>query len=72
MAGKRVATTELNHDNWDQEEEEEEAGSFKKAAEDVLKQRVIKVAKRRNIGSSNVSRSFKNGRRQRYICINYK
>ena len=27
---KRVAARELNHDNWDQEEEEEEAGTFQK------------------------------------------
>lgn len=59
MAGKRNATTDLNHDNWDQEDEQEDAGSFKKASEDVLKQRVIKVARRRNIGSSNVSFSFR-------------
>jgi hypothetical protein len=26
---KRNATTELTHDNWDQEEESEEAGTFK-------------------------------------------
>lgn len=59
MAGKRGATTDLTHDNWDQEEEQEEAGSFQKASEDILKQRVIKIARRRNIGSSNVSLSFR-------------
>lgn len=59
MAGKRGATTDLNHDNWDQEDEQEEAGSFMKASEDILKQRVIKIARRRNIGSSKVSLSFR-------------
>lgn len=44
---KRSATRELNHDNWNEEEEDEEAGEFKRAPEDVLKQRQIKVAKRR-------------------------
>ena len=34
---KRGAVTELNHDNWDQEEESEEAGEFKKATDDQMK-----------------------------------
>ncbi|KAK4886353.1 hypothetical protein RN001_002624 [Aquatica leii] len=52
MAGKRTATSELNHTNWEEEEETEDAGTFAKAAEDVMKNRVIKIAKRRNpIGS---------------------
>jgi len=54
---KRVAARELNHDNWDQEEEEEEAGTFQKASEDEIKGRVIKKAKRRNLtqdGKTNV------------------
>ena len=34
---KRGAGTELNHDNWDQEEESEEAGEFKKASDDQMK-----------------------------------
>jgi len=46
---KRDATTELNHDNWDKEDESEEAGEFKKASEDQMKGRVIKKAKRRNL-----------------------
>nr|CAD7440718.1 unnamed protein product [Timema bartmani] len=44
---KRIATSELNHDNWNQEEKSEEAGSFKKAAPEVMQQRIIKAAKRR-------------------------
>ncbi|XP_041972665.1 nuclear pore complex protein Nup50 [Aricia agestis] len=51
MSIKRQATTELNHDNWDQEdpkEEDEDAGGFKIAAKDVLEKRVIRTAKRRS------------------------
>jgi nuclear pore complex protein Nup50 len=50
--GKRAAGRELNHDNWNEEEEGEEAGQFKKASEDELQKRVRKVAKRRNVGDS--------------------
>lgn len=49
---KRTATSDLNHDNWDREDEPEDAGAFSKASEDVLKTRVIKIAKRRNPISS--------------------
>lgn len=55
MAGKRTATSDLNHDNWDDEAEPEEAGTFKKASEDVIKQRVIKTARRRKPIGSEVS-----------------
>ncbi|XP_076274490.1 nuclear pore complex protein Nup50 [Rhynchophorus ferrugineus] len=48
MAGKRSATSELNHDNWDQEEDVEVQGTFQKASNETLKSRVIKTAKRRN------------------------
>lgn len=44
---KRSAGSDLNHENWDQEEESEEAGTFAAASEDILKDRVIKKAKRR-------------------------
>lgn len=47
MAGKRQATSDLNHDNWDREEEPEERGIFRTATEDELKNRVIKKAKRK-------------------------
>ncbi|XP_063823268.1 nuclear pore complex protein Nup50 [Ostrinia nubilalis] len=49
MSAKRAATTELNHENWDQEDpsEHEEMGSFKTASKDVLEKRVIRTAKRR-------------------------
>ncbi|XP_012224425.1 nuclear pore complex protein Nup50 [Linepithema humile] len=47
MASKRSATTELNHDNWNEENEPEEAGTFAKASSDILEKRIIKAAKRR-------------------------
>ncbi|XP_020659665.1 nuclear pore complex protein Nup50 isoform X1 [Pogona vitticeps] len=46
---KRVAEKELTDRNWDQEEETEEVGTFSVASEDVLKNRAIKKAKRRNV-----------------------
>lgn len=48
---KRIADKELTDRNWDQEEEGEEAGTFSIASDDVLKNRPIKKAKRRNVGS---------------------
>lgn len=45
---KRSATSELNHDNWEKEDEPEERGTFKMASEDALKTRLIKTARRRN------------------------
>ncbi|KAM8882743.1 nuclear pore complex protein Nup50 [Synchiropus picturatus] len=57
---KRIADKELTDRNWDQEEEEEEAGTFSVASEDVLKNRPIKKAKRRNAASENeTSGAFK-------------
>ncbi|XP_015593398.1 nuclear pore complex protein Nup50 [Cephus cinctus] len=47
MASKRSATSELNHDNWNHEDVPEEAGTFLKAADDILEKRVIKAARRR-------------------------
>lgn len=47
---KRVAEKELTDRNWDQEEETEEVGTFSVATEEVLKNRAIKKAKRRNVG----------------------
>ncbi|XP_061524213.1 nuclear pore complex protein Nup50 isoform X2 [Phycodurus eques] len=47
---KRIADKELTDRNWDQEEEGEEAGTFSVATEDVMKNRNIKKAKRRNVG----------------------
>lgn len=47
---KRGATSELNHDNWDEEEPVEVAGTFQKATNDVMQRRVVKIAKRRTAG----------------------
>jgi len=55
---KRGAGTELNHDNWDQEEESEEAGEFRKATDDQMKGRVIKKAKRRNLNEDQKKNVF--------------
>jgi len=58
---KRNAATELNHDNWEEEDEKEEAGEFKRASEEQMKERVIKKAKRRNLNEDqkkNIFNSF--------------
>ena len=34
---KRNAASELNHDNWEEEDEKEEAGEFLKATEERMK-----------------------------------
>ncbi|XP_004845467.1 nuclear pore complex protein Nup50 [Heterocephalus glaber] len=47
---KRTAEKELTDRNWDQEDEAEELGTFSVASEEVLKNRAIKKAKRRNVG----------------------
>ncbi|CAO2601377.1 Nuclear pore complex protein Nup50 [Lemmus lemmus] len=47
---KRIAEKELTERNWDQEDEAEEMGTFSVASEEVLKNRAIKKAKRRNVG----------------------
>lgn len=52
MSGKRTAGRELNHDNWNDEEEGEEVGEFKKANDAELQKRVRKIAKRRIAGDS--------------------
>ncbi|XP_037297392.1 LOW QUALITY PROTEIN: nuclear pore complex protein Nup50-like [Manduca sexta] len=53
MSVKRQATTELNHENWDQEdpEEQDEVGTFKTASKEALEKRVIRTAKRRTQAS---------------------
>ena len=47
MASKRIANSDLNSDNWNDEDEPEDPGTFKKAADEVLNKRVVKTAKRR-------------------------
>lgn len=53
MSTKRRPDTDLNHDNWADEEEPEEVGEFQKADDAELKSRVIVKAKRRIRGSDN-------------------
>lgn len=49
MSAKRHATTDLNHDNWDQEDKEPvETEGFKMAPKEVLEKRVIRTAKRKS------------------------
>jgi nuclear pore complex protein Nup50 len=56
---KRSATSDLNHENWNEEEAPEEAGTFRKATPDVMQHRVIRSAKRRSGGiTENVSTNF--------------
>ncbi|XP_016413206.1 nuclear pore complex protein Nup50 [Sinocyclocheilus rhinocerous] len=52
---KRIAEKELTDRNWDQEDDGEEAGMFSIASEDVMKNRAIKKAKRRNVGAEGES-----------------
>ncbi|CAG5056060.1 unnamed protein product [Parnassius apollo] len=62
MSVKRRATTDLNHENWDQEEkDEEEMGTFKVAPEDVLEKRVIKIAKRRSQNADGTKKAVFSG-----------
>lgn len=54
-SSKRAAGRELNHDNWNEEEEVEEAGEFKKASATELENRKRKIAKRKVIVDSESS-----------------
>ncbi|XP_077449473.1 nuclear pore complex protein Nup50 isoform X2 [Stigmatopora argus] len=56
---KRNADKELTDRNWDQEEEGEEAGTFSVATEDVMRNRAIKKAKRRNSEIGGAFKGFK-------------
>ncbi|XP_045521443.1 nuclear pore complex protein Nup50 isoform X2 [Pieris brassicae] len=62
MSAKRQATTDLNHDNWDQEDDEpEESEGFKIASKEVLEKRVIRTAKRRSNVTSEGQKSVFSG-----------
>lgn len=52
---KRGAQSDLNHDNWNEEEESEEAGHFAQASSEELKKRVIKTARRRGTGTDSAA-----------------
>ena len=49
---KRPSATELNPDNWRQEEQPEEAGQFRRATDDQMKARVVKKACRMSCGKA--------------------
>lgn len=61
MSTKRVANSKLDHENWDQEEEAEEAGTFRRAAAEDLKTRVIKTARRKITGDGDGKKSAFSG-----------
>lgn len=46
-SSKRSAGSDLNHDNWNDDQEAEDAGEFRKATDDELQRRIRKVARRR-------------------------
>lgn len=56
---KRAASNELNKDNWDQEEKQEDAGVFQRASDTELQKRVIKTARRSNVGAEKPTGAFK-------------
>lgn len=56
---KRIAEKELTDRNWDQEDDGEEAGTFSIASDDVMKNRAIKKAKRRNVAEGESGGAFK-------------
>ncbi|XP_055639126.1 nuclear pore complex protein Nup50 [Toxorhynchites rutilus septentrionalis] len=58
---KRGALSDLNHDNWNDEEESEEAGKFTQASDQELKKRVIKTARRRMAPGAESSSSSGSG-----------
>lgn len=55
---KRTATSELTDRNWDQADEPEEAGEFVQASTDIIKQRQIIKAKRKNSSMESGGKSF--------------
>lgn len=52
---KRGAIKELTHDNWEDEDEPEDMGTFRQATSDQLAGRQIKKARRRGVTSDNSS-----------------
>lgn len=55
MACKRTATSDLNHDNWNHEDEPEESGTFAMAPQEILEKRIVRTAKRRLPSSAEVT-----------------
>ena len=64
---KRTAISELNHDNWNEEEEPEEAGTFRQADKNTLQGRVIKKAVRRGTKQTVSQGNFLSKKRDIYI-----
>lgn len=58
---KRIAAKELNHDNWADEEEPEEMGTFNQASSEQLVVRQIKKARRRGVAGNTSSQSVFKG-----------
>lgn len=58
---KRGPTQELNHDNWNEEQEHEEAGTIARASKEELERRVIIKAKRRATGDNENKKSAFSG-----------
>lgn len=50
---KRAPTSTLNHDNWNEEYKAEDSGSFQRATQSTLKERVIMKARRKRHTESN-------------------
>lgn len=49
---KRIAGSDLNQDNWNEEEDPEDVGTFEKATDSEMKSRIIRTAKRRLKGDA--------------------
>ncbi|KAI5706785.1 hypothetical protein M8J75_011287 [Diaphorina citri] len=58
MSKKRTAESDLNHENWANEEEPEEPGRFMAASEEQMSQRRVIRAVRRNPNKTNASESL--------------
>ena len=57
---KRAATSQLTHDNWDDEDPAEEAGEFKRASQEQIQGRKMAKAKRRGATESVPSNTVSN------------
>lgn len=55
---KRAPTSTLTHDNWNDEYKQEEAGSFQRASNSTLKERVIMKARRKRAAENNGASAF--------------
>lgn len=67
MSKKRTAERELNHDNWNEEETPDEAGQFKVASEESMRERKVIKARRRNPAGSNPSENLFTAFKGKYV-----